>query len=604
MIPQGSQKENEEGTEKVDFSQKDNVDDEVSRPKKEQIEQLRAKILSRQKKSKNEETAVELTSSKDRGQKNELIDKSLKKAGLQIIGHTSTHEIVFWQKGRIKTFSARQLTKHDLVLLLGPSEMEAEDIKKYIIEAAWAMGIIDLETPLKQGVWRVNGKWLINTGKVAVQIKNEEIIPLETPAFEGRLLEFGKLEWVPIEELKRTYKDEAINLATVFNEIHAYVKQWNWKEGSMAEYATALVMLSVMQHALSWRPWIFILGPTYSGKTKFFECVPESIYLNLAERFDKTTAHALAQAIGNTGTITLLDEQDKNKKIEEVLELLKSSCRGGSKTSGTTGPKAHKYTLHHLVWLGAIYYPASILDDAAKQSRIIKLELNPVSSENRTVIREPEKDGKLAARILVVLIKNWDEINEVSRNIFASRGNKDFPQASDRTYENFQFPSAILSLVMNQTYTIPQWTAPSVESDELRILRAILTSPIEVSFSSACLVHKEKRLIAELLENVLHSRQVKDSKDALGRAGLALVNNGGDPYLAVDTDVLRRQVLKDTPFRDADIGGILKRLNGAKEKVAKIAGSSARAVLIPTDVLDSLLAREETPSCNLDVTMM
>jgi hypothetical protein len=554
-----------------------NSDDE-----NEKLEEIFQQVNSRQKKQKQQKKEEEMTSC-------EYVDSLLKTAKLQIIGYTPEHEVIFWQKGRKRLFSARQMSKHDLVLLLGRFEGKHDEIKDHIIEEAWRKGIVDLETPLKLGVWRTKGGWLLNTGKSALSITDSGISDLNEPVYDGQLIEFNKKEWLDIEEFKRAYADPNLSLSSVFIEIDEYVSQWNWLASSMGKYATALIMLSVVQHALPWRPWIFILGPKGSGKTSFFERILGGIYPDLSVRLDKVSAHALAQNVGNSGVIPILDEQDKNPKIDEVLELSKSFCRGGKKSSGTTSSKAREYSLHHLAWFGAIYYSATILQDAAKQSRIIKLEL--IAAKTRGVLRQPEKDGKLIARILAALFREWQAIEERAEEIYEARANEGAIQADDRTYENFMYASAILSFVYGAKYTIPEWTIASIETDEQHILMAILSSIVDASLGGM----REKRSVAELIGQIKNGPFAHDAKDSLGRLGIAIVQprNDADPYLALDAEAIRRHVLKDTSYSGADVGGVLKRIEGAKTSTQKIGGKAKKnAILIPCDVLDKLLGND------------
>ncbi|MCP6769381.1 hypothetical protein NL529_31495, partial [Klebsiella pneumoniae] len=74
---------------------------------------------------------------------------------------------------------------------------------------------------------------------------------------------------------------------------------------------SAFVMLAIVQQVMKWRPWIYVTGAAATGKTTFWEDILQHIYGGLVERLDKSTAHATAQTIGNSGRIPVFDEFEK-----------------------------------------------------------------------------------------------------------------------------------------------------------------------------------------------------------------------------------------------------------------------------------------------------
>jgi hypothetical protein len=500
-----------------------------------------------------------------------------------VLGHNTQSEILIWKNGRIISLPAGRLNKHELRLYAGGNSewftTEGADttLKFRLIDAAHKKGFIDDISPLRAGIWRLNGKWLVISGKIFATVEDMQLSYLTEPLFERKLIETDGVSWIDWNIFEKALKSGESAIRNVFYSIYDKVKQWNWTEPSMAAFITAFVMLSIMQQAMTWRPWIYLTGAKSTGKSAFFETILHGIYGGQVERLDKSTAHATAQTIGNSGRLPVFDEFEKHKHIPEILELAKLFNRGGQKTSGTGAEKANRYHLHHLPWFGSIYLPKRLMQDAAQESRVVKFELKKLSDNAPLLEKFSIEEGvAIATQITAAMILSWKKIETKAKEINANRHQliQELTGIEIRTVENFMYASALLTIVAPEGLEefFPKWATTQAEEDGDKLLDTILTSLIHVD--------KEKITVREMLQ------KPDQYETELERYGLKITMHKSKKYLALRCESITRHLLKDTEYADLDIRNPLARLEGAIGSAqAKIAGANQRCVFIPFEMI-------------------
>lgn len=513
-----------------------------------------------------------------------------------VLGYSPDRKVLIWHKGHLMRFPINQLRVDELRLLIGPpteGEEESKKIKNIIIDKAHEKGVIDEEEPIRSGIWKVESDWLIVSGKISMTFSDGAIHLLEGPQFNSKIINFEKKGWVdPCNLSNALTKIESITdqhlefLRRVFKKLNTYIQQWPWSDEDMADYVTSLVMITPFQFLMRWRPWVYISGATGTGKSAFFEYILELLYQNLVKRLDKATAHSIAQAIGNTSKIVILDEFEKNKHISSVLELLKLMNRGGNKTSGTPGQNEHSFALHHIPWMASIYLPKTLAIDEAQRNRIINLNLQKEKFKNPLeLLTEPEA-VLLAADIAASVLLSWDLIEAESKRlesetqkIIESLGG----QIDPRAVQNFMYISGLLNLVTeSKDYTVPAWTKREMKDDGSTLLEAIIYSNIRYE--------GEEFLVSDLIdiavgEPVDISINKKNALQALRLYGLSVVDRK-TWFLAIDPTQIRRKLFKfNDDFKDLDISGPLERLTGAvKKKTSWGSGSGTKPMCIQVPI--------------------
>jgi hypothetical protein len=553
---------------------------------------LEKRILLRERDQKQAELAVEIGQLRNSAKLLEESKAEEISLPFHILGYNSQHQILIWQNGRLLALASTHLNRNELRLLVGGQskwfQMPDGDqlLKNRLIDEARERGFIDDQAPLKAGVWNLKGKWIIISGKQAAIIENAELRYLEEPIFEGRLIETNVASWIDWDAFEESLKSGPEAIKNIFNRLYEKVKLWNWSDPSMAAYATAFIMLSIVQQAMKWRPWIYLTGAKSTGKSTFFEFLLQTIFGVLVERLDKSTAHATAQTVGNSGRIPVFDEFEKHRHIPEILELAKLFNKGGQKTSGTGAEKAHRYLLHHMPWFGSIYLPKNLIQDAAQESRIVKLELKKLKGGTPLLEKfDTDEAPKIAAEIVAAMIVSWEKIEKKAQEINADRNLliQKLPGIEIRTIENFMYASSLLILAAPELADplIPAWAAMQSEDDGEKLLDAMLASIVRFE--------GETRSISELLQLSKASPDERYTKE-LERYGLRFTTHKALQFLAIRCENVNRHLLKDTDYAALDIKGPLSRVEGAVGSAqVKMAGANQRCVLIPTERLGGLL---------------
>lgn len=165
---------------------------------------------------------------------------------------------------------AKEIGMGDIKLLIGTqSGQHWESTRDAIIADAHRKGKIDEDKPLQTGVWKLKNEWLVISGqRVLVIDQNNSINLLDHPIFDGKIIKFDRRDWIDWDHFKDIYRK--IKLNEVYDKVLAKVLAWNWLEPEMAAYATAFVLLSPLQQAMTWRPWLHLAGAKSTGKSSIF----------------------------------------------------------------------------------------------------------------------------------------------------------------------------------------------------------------------------------------------------------------------------------------------------------------------------------------------
>ena len=222
------------------------------------------KILKEKAKLFEDERSVEDLEEKALKAKEERVSNPLD-LPFKILGYNNKREVILWHEGQIMPIQVKQLGELDIKLLIGEA-VNNENWKYYqskIIEIAHEKGKIYDEKPIKSGISKLKDKWIVVSGKRAVLIKDNQLIILDQPIIDNRIIELDGKDWINWDVFINEFGKSDIK--QLFSWVCKRVKTWNWKEESMAEYAAAFILLAPVQQALSWRPWVYLTVSKCSG---------------------------------------------------------------------------------------------------------------------------------------------------------------------------------------------------------------------------------------------------------------------------------------------------------------------------------------------------
>lgn len=522
-----------------------------------------------------------------------LTEEQLK---LNIIGYNNSRNVLVWADGSIQLLSLADINSPaPYQLLTGVDVQEGlpwKAYKKSILAIAHQKGRVDESEKIKDGVWKINNSFFIISGLNVLKISNNIIEEVKTPVIsksesdgDNILLALNKRNtWLDINYFKQVFNSNADGpalLRSSYLKLLALVDQWCWKDKEMAPYVTAAVMLTALQHAMKWRPLLYVGGERDAGKSYFHDNIPTGLYSNLVKKFDKATPHSVAQTFGNTCKYMILDEFEKHKKIPQILELLKICGYGGVYTSGTPGEDALEFKIHHMPWLSSTQTHTF---DAAQASRLVKFDLAKPSGRTPPELPTDDEMRKLGAEIIAALIKVWPALD--GQYDFYHKNAKDF-NCDNRMVRNVAYMAGVLNLVTDQDKTkikLPAFLNEVIKEDRETIIDHILDSHIDDPVAEKG--YHNKITVYEALTMPLPIQNVIGPK-----YGIKIYTDTKEKtWLVIYPELVQRNILKDmTEYKDGSINIVhsLVRIPGAEKKKMRLSqgrnGHNVTCVVIPID---------------------
>jgi hypothetical protein len=374
------------------------------------------------------------------------------------------------------------------------------------------------------------------------------------------------------------------------------LKLWNWKHEWDARVVAALVIATFIQTLWRWRPLVSITGPSDSGKTTLFQELLLGIFLEWTIWSDRSTEAGLRQAIAQSAAPVLLDEFDKYQHRQRVLELFRTSSRGGKVLRGTADQTGQQFGLRHIGWfagteLGLIWGP--------DRNRFIQMELR--LPEGRTISLPGaselgELGRELAAAALWAAPRAKQLADEIKSTVIAG--------VHGRLIESFSVPAAMFAVmwhgreategrarsILNSMLRDRETLQDQGEPDEKRLIQDILGANVRVTTANGI----KDLSIGQLLENYGHYRTDLEAK------GIHLVRprGSGQSFLFVVPAPVLRFLLKDTRWQGACIDQILLRVDGAKRDQQRCHSSRPWGVAIPWPLCLDRLGHQDAEQDN------
>lgn len=542
----------------------------------------------------------------------------LARSGLHVLGHHPG--------GAVEVFSASTRQMHRInnvgrvsypeLLLIGgqlvcdnvtdardpvPGKIPVQWVQNAVGLAAAAVNLEDA-SPLAQGVWRVDNCPVIVSGGEACVLDVTPATPtlrvIDVPRVGRQLLEFSPSEaWFDFSTLPGllTAASTPAGRADPLDRMREILANWPWRFGCDVEVVLGLVLATWLQTFWRWRPLVAITGPAGVGKTTLIEDVLAKFFGRLGCVMNKPTEAAIRQRVGSRGTVIIVDEFEAGIHREKVLELFRTTSRGGDIYRGTADQRGRKYGLRHVPWTAAI---ESGLIREADKSRFIVLELTRIAAARFGRLRLPtasqmEDLGKQILAGCLLTARRAIELYDLLKETHAAR-------VHGRVIECYAVPVAALAAYRGTPYedardhllTIlaEKGLAETTLSDEGDLLRAIMESFVDMGGS------RGRRSVS----GILHSESLyNENREALERHGVALVScRPGPRSSAIDdharvffnASAIKRHLLRGTRWEEMDVEQLLRRLDGAVVSQRRIDSARVRGVELPAR---PIVCREE-----------
>jgi hypothetical protein len=433
-----------------------------------------------------------------------------------------------------------------------------------------------------QGVWRHESQILIVNGGEACLYDGSMFDPVSHPRLGSKIIDFhADAGWgTDLEQQVQAMTPE--RAAGALQRLQGVLGHWNWTHAADAEVVAALIPATFIQACWTWRPLVSIIGASDSGKSTLLGQVIVPVLGEWTIAADRSTEAGLRQRIGCNAAPVVIDEFDLYSQRQKVLELFRTSSRGGEILRGTADQTGISYGVRHIAWFAAIESGDVWGQD---RNRFIRLELLPPEHRGELALPGSRELGELGRLLTVAAI--WAapravELAEAIRNTIV-------PGVHGRLVESFAVPAAMQAVLMHGREVSREVAVETLrrmiggraaligqgERDEVQLLRDILNSTVRVSEPSPSgngSVQVE-RTIGQILGTAIRPN---------GRPGLGTPNStalttvaamgvrfckhhGSDQQrLFIADDVVLRRLLRDTRWAQSRIDQILSRLAGAE----------------------------------------
>jgi hypothetical protein len=441
-----------------------------------------------------------------------------------------------------------------------------------------------------QGLWRHEDRVLIVNGGQACLYDGDRFEAVGHPRLGSKIIDFNaNAAWIRgLEDQVQRMTPEIA--AGALQRLQCILGHWNWTHQADAEVVAALIPATFIQACWTWRPLVSIIGASDSGKSTLLSQVLVPVLGEWTIAADRSTEAGLRQRIACNAAPVVIDEFDLYSQRQKVLELFRTSSRGGEILRGTADQTGISYGVRHIAWFAAIESGDVWGQD---RNRFIRLELLPPQNRGDLVLpgsRELAELGRLLTVAAIWAAPRAVELAESIRNTVVSG-------VHGRLVESFAVPAAMQAVLMHGRYITREVAVETLhrmiggraaligqgERDEVQLLRDILNRIVRVPETAAGATSGTiyvERTVGEIL-GVGLGRGVRGplgpqnttASDIVAARGVRIFQRKDKSQrLFVSDDVVRQQLLQDTRWQNSRLDQILSRLAGAEREQQRLTG--------------------------------
>lgn len=454
-----------------------------------------------------------------------------------------------------------------------------------LIQGCYDKGIFRNGYRRGRGCWYDNGKIVVHCGNYLV-VDGERVDLLDYKS--GSVYEQAEPLHIPYKE------PLTIEEASQFQKL---TEMFSWDSDNMAQLFAGWCAIAPICGVLKWRPHIWVVGPSGSGKSWIMDNVIGKFERLAVKVQSASTEAGIRQALGCDALPVLFDEcetEDPKSRIavQKVLELARqaSSENGAVIMKGTTSGVAQQFNIRSAFCMSSVGLGTKLRADVSRFT-VLTLHRNPSISSFDSIIKyastflsETFFTGLMArsVRLAVVIRKNAETFAVVITHITGDRRLGDQVGHLLAGYWSLLHDSEIhlddaIKYVKEFGFTA---LSPREDTkDELQLLYFLMDQRVRTDLYKQPNV---ERSIAELVK--LAANNEDDYADAaLCRYGMRIKDKKEGLWISMSHDGIA-QFLKNTAWVN-NWGVFLKRIDGASETLPKrvrfAGGVQHMAVCVP-----------------------
>ena len=470
--------------------------------------------------------------------------------------------------------------------------------------------IIDDNDSIGAGMWEIEDD-IVLVGKAVAHryTTDRQFLAIKSPLHRNKRIDFsGNIIWYDeqkVAEMLVAAEDPRWRLRVVQDLLDIFGRWDNWEYGSSVEVSVGLVLATWAQTLWSFRPHVCISGPSDCGKTTMIGTMMKGMFNGLCAAMQKSSAAGLRQKVRNTGMILALDEFEEGGGRKDILELLRTSTRGGRVNLGSQAGKGQEYGLRHIAWVAGIEVG---LTQEADRNRFISLDLTAVDKSN------PDRKDfslpgtaylhELGERAMATAMYSIREARIMAEQINTTVKVKGL---NSRYIEGFAVPAAMLAVNygisledicdMVKGWVTERSLVENKVNDEEVLIGRILTSKIGENGKMFTVESLMQTYLSDIAACISYNFDLDPNVQVTGPAADRMLQANGlkvyreEKEVFVDPDAANRFLLANTSLREKDLKQLLKRIPGAREGRRRIhlepdgssVGKARRGVFIPID---------------------
>jgi hypothetical protein len=183
------------------------------------------------------------------------------------------------------------------------------------------------------------------------------------------------------------------------------LRTWNWKRQIDPILLLGWIGCGFLGAALPWRPMLWVIGPTSTGKSTLQRAI-EGIYGGWLVKAVEPSAAGVWQTLRHDCLPIAIDEAESdtdNRRLNGLVKLARACASGDRLLRGSSEGAASEYSLRSCVMFSSIRHPPLLAQD---RNRIIILRLGEMMGEVLPDLA-PKRLLKIGERILQRVVSGW-----------------------------------------------------------------------------------------------------------------------------------------------------------------------------------------------------
>jgi len=381
----------------------------------------------------------------------------------------------------------------------------------------------------------------------------------------------------------------------VVDELMSLIDQWGFKGKFDHFIVCGWFLAQIVQSVWDWRPHLWFTGAQGSGKT-LLTILFERLGGGLCRRFEgQTSEPGIRTDLGNNMFLTIVDEFEHSKHREAIIELCRSSNRGGTISKASPSQTNVKYQIRHMILLCSIEIG---IRRAAENPRFIIVESKKDSARNPSIPGHDEIE-RLRIRLFAYAIWASKRAKALIQELNSFQGaDKRFVESLAVVFSMIAVCDSDSKGTLNQMIEdyLKDWLKRqdgTFAEDEQTLLEDIMMANVRLPIKNqdGTMIGEERviydyRTVSQLIDDSRHS---EDIHLTLQTHGIKVCEDG----MFFHPKKVQRSLLQNTDWRQLSIREILLRVPGADPKAReRLSGSRVRGVLISFESLSEYIGAD------------